>query len=212
MRTVESTVYHFDELSDRAKERARDWYRNASAGDNDFADFVIEDAATIADLLGINLRQRPVRLMNGGTRYEPALYYTGFSSQGDGARFECDYSYKPGSVAAILSHAPQDERLHAIARDLAAVQKTAFYSLAATSKHTGRYSHEYSMTVDVENTLENRYPTAEQDEAITEALRDFARWIYRQLESAWTHENSDENVTETILANEYEFDEEGNRA
>lgn len=212
MRTIETTVFRFEELSDRAKERARDWWRNASAGDEFYAESVIEDAATVADLLGINLRQRPVRLMNGGTRYEPAISYSGFSSQGDGACFECDYSYKPGSVAAILAYAPQDVLLHAIARDLATVQKTAFYSLAAMSKHTGRYSHEYSMTVDVEDTRENRYPTAEQEEAVTEALRDFARWIYRQLEKEWEYVNSNEAVDETILANEYEFTEEGNRA
>ena len=29
-RTVESTVYRFDELSDTAKERARDWWRNCA--------------------------------------------------------------------------------------------------------------------------------------------------------------------------------------
>lgn len=212
MRTVESTVYRFDELSERAKERAREWYRNASIGDEFYAESAIEDAATIADLLGINLRQRPVRLMNGGTRYEPSIYYAGFSSQGDGACFECAYSYKPGSVAAVIAHAPQDERLHRIARDLAAVQKTAFYSLAATSTHTGRYSHEYSMSIDVEDTRVGRYPTAEQEEAISEALRDFARWIYRQLESEWEYVNADEQVDETIRINEYEFDEEGRRA
>jgi hypothetical protein len=30
MKTVEITVYSFDELDERAKERARDWYRSAS--------------------------------------------------------------------------------------------------------------------------------------------------------------------------------------
>lgn len=28
MRTIETTIYTFDELSDTAKEKARDWYRN----------------------------------------------------------------------------------------------------------------------------------------------------------------------------------------
>ena len=33
MRIKETKVYQFDELSDKAKEKARDWWREASAGD-----------------------------------------------------------------------------------------------------------------------------------------------------------------------------------
>jgi len=212
MRTVTKEVFTFDELSDRAKEKARDWYRTASAGDNYFSEHVIDDAATVAALMGINLRQNPVKLMGGGTRYEPAVYWSGFWSQGDGACFEGSYSYRKGSVAAVKAHAPQDVALASIAEDLAQAQRAAFFSLGATAKHVGRYTHEHSMSIDVEDTREGRYPTIAAEEAVSEALRDFARWIYRQLESAWTYENSDENVAETIRANEYEFDEEGNRA
>lgn len=32
MRTIEKTVYQFDELSDDAKEKARNWYREGDAG------------------------------------------------------------------------------------------------------------------------------------------------------------------------------------
>ena len=32
-RIKQTTVYQFDELSDAAKEKARDWYREASADD-----------------------------------------------------------------------------------------------------------------------------------------------------------------------------------
>ena len=31
--TTTRTLYKFDELSDEAKEKARDWYREAGAGD-----------------------------------------------------------------------------------------------------------------------------------------------------------------------------------
>jgi hypothetical protein len=40
-------------------------------------------------------------------------------------------------------------------------------------------------------------------------MRDFADWIYRQLESEYDYANSDESVDENILCNEYEFDENG---
>lgn len=45
-RKVESTVYKFEELSDRAKERARDWYRQGAL-DYEWWDSVYEDAKRI---------------------------------------------------------------------------------------------------------------------------------------------------------------------
>ena len=32
-KTITTTVYEFHELSDKAKEKARDWYRKASSND-----------------------------------------------------------------------------------------------------------------------------------------------------------------------------------
>lgn len=226
MRTKETTVYQFDELSDRAKERARDWYRNASA--NDFSDYqaesVLEDAARMADLLGINLRTRTVQLMGGGTRQEPQIYYSGFWSQGDGACFVGTYAYRKGSVKAIASEAPaewkdqqtgevkRDEsnaKLNRIAQELQALQSQYFYRLTANVAHTGRYSHEHSTTIEVYNG-ENE-ADEQTSEALADLLRDFMRWIYRALEAEYEYQNSDETIDENIRANEYEFDEDGNR-
>lgn len=46
MRTVETKVYQFDELSDVAKETARNWYREGAL-DYDWWDTTYEDAETI---------------------------------------------------------------------------------------------------------------------------------------------------------------------
>jgi len=43
---ITTTVYQFDELSDKAKEKARDWWRNGDI-DFDWADNMIEDAKMI---------------------------------------------------------------------------------------------------------------------------------------------------------------------
>ena len=85
MKTVEVKAYYFDELSDSAKERARVWWRNASTGDNFFAECVIDDAATIAALMGLDINTTRKNLVGGGTRYAPTVYWSGFWSQGDGA-------------------------------------------------------------------------------------------------------------------------------
>ena len=46
---------------------------------------------------------------------------------------------------------------------------------------------------------------------VTEALRDLARWLYRQLEAEYDHLTSDETIEEGIIVNEYTFTEGGRR-
>lgn len=53
--------------------------------------------------------------------------------------------------------------------------------------------------------------TANAEEAVVEALRDLARWLYRQLEREYGYLSSDEVVDETIIANSYTFTEAGQR-
>ena len=43
------------------------------------------------------------------------------------------------------------------------------------------------------------------------ALRDLARWLYRQLEAEYYHLASDEAIEEGIIVNEYTFTEAGRR-
>lgn len=205
----EKTVYKFDELSDSAKETAREWMRRCASEDFDYS-ATYDDAAEIAKLLGIDLMQRPVKLMSGVTRYYPAIYFRGFSSQGDGATFEGAYAYVKGSVAAVKAYAPQDSKLHEIAESLAAAQRKYFYRLRATVKHSGHYYNEYSNTIEIEDS-EDSFRDIDQDtqESIKESLRDFMRWIYRQLESEYEYRLSDEWIDATIRINEYEFSEDG---
>ena len=220
MRTIETTVYQFTELSDAAKEKAREWYRRAQDGDNFFAESVIEDAAQIAEMMGIDLRQRSVRLMGGGTRLEPAVYWSGFWSQGDGACFEGDWhacNVKPGGVAAHVGDSEQCREVKRIAAEferLAAEFPCADFQVA----HRGRYSHEHSVEFDFtlgrghELTDEQAARADDAEEELAEAARDFMRWIYRQLEKEYEYTRSDEQVDESIIANEYEFEEDGSRA
>jgi hypothetical protein len=109
--TIEKTVYKFDELDLHAKERAREHYRSMACSDEWWED-TYEDAIQIANILGIKIRQRTVKRC--GVRCgvvsinEPAIYFSGFSSQGDGACFEGSYSYKKDCAKEIKEYAPQD--------------------------------------------------------------------------------------------------------
>jgi len=208
---IETTVYRLDELSGGAKEKARAWYREGGF-EYDWYDAVYEDFQRIAEILGIRLKTRTVRLMGGGSQQESCIWFRGFWSQGDGACWEGFYSYRKNAPAEIRSYAPQDTTLHGIADALQAIQRRNFYQLRAKVSHRGHYYHEYCMAISVERdspTYQDMSPDAE--DIVIEALRDLARWLYRQLEREYDYLSSDEAVDETITANEYTFTETGLR-
>jgi hypothetical protein len=200
MRQEVINVYKFDELpSERAKEKekAREWWRSSSSSDPFWSECVIEDAQQCAEILGIEI---------GKARHskEPAVYWSGFSCQGDGASFEGRYRYAKGAAKAIREHAPQDSELHRIADRLQALQRRIFYRGIFDIKASGRYSHEYTMSLE-------RCEECPDDIAddFLDTLRDFARWIYKSLESEYEWQNSDSEVDESIRCNEYEFTADG---
>lgn len=213
--TIKKTVFQFSELSERAKERARTWYRSSDY-DDFFSESICEYAATIGDILGIDLRVRRVSLSDGGHMYNPCIYYSGFSSQGDGACFEGSYRYKKGAYKALAAHiggkSKGDKELLRIAKELQNLQSRYFYSLTADMKHSGHYYHSGCMQVDVNYQRDDSRDTCEAEDDLTQLMRDFADWIYRQLETEYDYQNSDSTVNENIEANEYEFTENGDRA
>ncbi len=208
---IETTVYRLDELSDAAKEKARAWYRQTGF-DHDWFEFVYDDFGRICAILGIDLKVVPVRLYGGGTRQKPCIWFSGFWSQGDGACFEGRYHHAMGAARAIRDHAPQDDELHRIADVLDATQRRNFYQLHAAVTHRGHYHHEYSMAVSVERDSPTwQDMTADAEQTVIDALRDLARWLYRQLERECDHLTSDEAVGEAIAANAYTFTAGGRR-
>lgn len=189
-------VYEYDELSPEAQETAREWW--TGEGFDFWDEPSIEDAKVCGAQFGIEVDE---------------IHYSGFWSQGDGACFEGFYSFKKGGVRAIKEHAPQDQELHRIAVRLSALQKRYFYGLTARVKHEGRYSHEHCTRIYVENTCNpNNEAPAEVEEEVSDLLKDFMRWIYRQLREEYEYQVSEEAVAETLMANQYEFFVDGKRA
>ena len=208
--TITTTVYRFEELSDKAKERAREWMREGTCQDSSWYKFTIEDAETIGGILGIEYDYRTYATMGGGTGREPRIYFCGFGSQGDGACFEGQYRYAKGAAKNIRQHAPQDAKLHRIADALQALQRPHLFRLTARVKHAGYYYHEHSTQIDVYDG-DNEADAATAD-ALADILRDFMYWIYKQLEAEYDYQISDEAIDEAITANEYDFDADGRRA
>ena len=187
--TITTTVFTFDELADSAKEKAREWYRQGAL-DYDWWDTTFDMAKTAGALLGITVDD---------------INFTGFWSQGDGACFTGSYRYSKGWRKALEAGGGGDSlaRLIEIGEALRAAQAPVFYKGTATvSRPRGNYCHEHSPDIDVD---------VADEEAITDALRDFMRWIYRSLEAEHDWLLADECVDESILANKYTFTADGKR-
>lgn len=230
----DDAVYTYEQLSDSAKEKARDHHRDHHL-DYDWWDATYEDVVTIANLMSIDIDTRPVKLYGGGTRQEPCIGFSGFCSQGDGAHFEGRWTPANGPLEmlnAVMDYAPQDDRLHAIAFDLAHLSERCnnlIPDACVRVTHSGHYQHENCTRFEIElpvpdrvdeynelqmmtwEALRKRHGLDDYDfEAeIKEALRAFMRWIYRQLEAEHDYLTSDEAIEESIIANGYTYDEDG---
>lgn len=196
MRTEEITIYTYDELTDKAKEKAREWYRSGSL-DYDWWDSVYDDFLNICRIMGVDTSERDIQ-------------FSGFWSQGDGASFTGSYAYAKGSAKAIREHAPQDKELHGIVDELAALQRRYFYGIDASITRMGsRYVHSHTMQVEAHTTHHDRHLNDDDEQHLKELMRDLADWLYCQLEKEYEYLTSDEAVEESIRANEYEFTEDG---
>lgn len=201
--TVLKKYYTFDELSDDAKEKALDSLRHINVDEFEWYDCTFEDVTRCGALLGIEVDR---------------IYFSGFWSQGDGALFEGTYRYRKGWRKALREEIGGDDlqTLERLGDDLQTIQKRAFYGVTATTRQRGRYCHAGCMEVSVDaetpagDDICEGFERLEED--VTDALRDFAHWIYSNLEREYEYHTSDDAVKESIEANEYEFTEDGELA
>jgi hypothetical protein len=136
MKTQTINTYTYDELSDEAKEAARDWFRAVTEGDTFYAEGIYDDAEQIAALMGIEIARRNHRNVAGRNITDLAIYWSGFSSQGDGACFTGTWSAAGVDQKALKEYAPQDKELHRIAAELADIAERC-PAMNATITHRG---------------------------------------------------------------------------
>ena len=203
MQTKTLTTYSYDELSREAQEKAREWYTTDLELDSDC---VIADFVEVCALMGVGIDTSPVRLMRGGSRQEPCVYW------GDGARFDASYRHRIGAVKAVKAHAPNETELHRIARSLQDLQKRHFYQLRGTVCQSGRYCHADTMGAGLVDYRTDEDMPDDVTEHFLELMRDLARWLYKQLERHWEYQFDAETVAENIRINDYQFNENGDIA
>jgi hypothetical protein len=227
-RTKTITLYQFDELSDKAKEKARDWYRQA--GDNYFAEHTTDEFKETLAALGFSV----------GKGRNDGICWSGFSSQGDGAAFNSSWYAsdfdKGGKLTALLADRPavfkdgetckSNVELHRIAGVLREIVAKCPESSGSTTTSRGnnmRAEFDSSSDERIEElrnlitsasdvNLQQELDTLESGDmadAFKEACTDLADWFYRALETEYEWQNADEQVDDAMRANEYEFTQEG---
>lgn len=223
---VEDRTYTFDELSPKAKEKAREARRSTEL-DYDWWQYTYEDAVRIGALMGFEVGIRYERGPRRIDEYQsPDIWFSGFSSQGDGCCWSgwLDVAKLAGSVKRIKGEVGTDDALV----DLAKMGEELFAEFASIAAFNRLCSDEdnrdwpevtTTMRLSVEG-HERSYSTAIDDnngdlpsELQTQAsklVEYFADWIYDQLEQEHDHRLDDVQIDEGIHANDMTFDEDGN--
>lgn len=212
MKTIETVVYEFDELNDKAKEKAREWWREG-AFDYPWYDYTQCDFHEFLANIGF-----------AGVESQ----FSGFWSQGDGASFDfkgLDFSklfnadctgFEPYS-AVVIEWRELNKSLIRKARRVQSVLT------AHSEKNSYGYHYSHARTRYTECDID--YPTectkgeTKRVFAMVEELRveltvlhvKLGDTFYRALEKEYEYLNSDESVDESIRANEYTFTESGKR-
>lgn len=220
MRIKETKVYTYEELSDKAKERAREWYRTDYPY-YDWWDFLYEDFDTRAQELGIEIGKKSVPLMNGKTRYDPEIYFSGFYCQGSGSSFSGRWRAWDMNPDKLKSECPDETELHRISNvlvDCANEDGGMWADIEAKGDnwisvevHNGETIEEKLNDLEYKSNEYNLLAQAcqQREEEVIKALRDFNRWMYQRLKEEYEYLTSDKQIEESIIINEYEFTEDG---
>ena len=204
---VTATAYTYNELSDNAKKKAIEESRYCCVESSDWWDYTFDwykDEILLDQ--GFEVSKR-----NKGE--VDALYFSGFSSQGDGASFAAGVDVRQFLKANKLSNE---------FRSLYYWSGPDFgYADVNVYIQNSHYCHEMTMNIEVEWTGDwdenaENVPAVDQldelESVILDKAREMARKLYRSLEDEYNAMTSDEYVADHIQANEYLYWSNGHPA
>ncbi len=181
----------FSQFSESAKAAAINEHRDWNVQDSFWSECVIDDAKAIGALMGIEIKE---------------IYWSGFWSQGDGACFTGRFSFVKGIEKAVKEYAPQDKELYRIAKEIQELFRASFYTAYGKIEHRGHYNHSGCLSAEISCNWDEKGRVDESE--WTSVFRDFADWIYRQLEKEYNYLTSDEAVAERLEMSDVGFEAE----
>lgn len=137
------------------------------------------------------------------------IFFSGFCSQGDGASYTgtikfkaCDASELPEGVRGVYQTLHEIDSLIKILNSDECIYMDVY-------RDASMYSHEGSMRFSWDQYVWDdagglNALIYSREEEVCEALRDYARWIYRTLEEEYEHLTLDETIDEQLHDEEYD--------
>ena len=220
-KTIEVEVFKYDELSDSAKQKAREWYLEGM--DYDWWDSTYEMAIEDGKEKGF---------------YIDKIYFSGFSSQGDGASWTGQVDVRQWleencADSIGLSAWCQLIQEDVVSKHVKVEANTAHYCHESTmsfqdvADQTDYFSDEDPLTLPsifkgmsiatvfdlIASDPECVYKGVDDiTKAITESGKDYARDIYQRLREEYEYLCSEEMMLDHFNCNDYFFDSDGRLA
>ena len=203
----EKTEFTFDELSEKAKDKARSDYTSGEYLHEDWWEHIYYDAVNMGQMLGIEIGATTHVSTKGRNYTTTNIWFSGFGSQGDGACFDGTYRYAP-DAAKHIDQETTDEELLRIAKELTLMHVTQ--RLQGLEYFTAAIHAERNNSIRTEIRDWGVDEVGEPDEEkFRRLMQDFADWIYKQLETENDYLYSDEYVDEQMSEKDCMFDESG---
>jgi hypothetical protein len=191
--TITKTYAFFHELTEEQKAQAIEKNRDWNVDFDGWWDACYEDIKRVGALFGIEIAD---------------IEFTGFWSQGDGARFKGRWERPKRAVSkAVREYAPNDDELHELANLLDRYRRREHPTACEIwYAHWANYCHEGLTSFEWEYGPKYQAGTELAEEVLRNVFRRLMKWAYSQLEKEYEWLRSDEAVAESLKANEVEFD------
>lgn len=207
IRKISTTyVLVFSELNEEQREKAIEKHRYYNTEDVAWWGDVYETYTKAMKALGFELG---------------SIYFSGFSSQGDGASFTGHWQYNPKWRVDLDKLEYGEWMRQDLIKFGLALQESK--RIAVRIEQDGRYYHEYTMRFDSEynrefmpensDDWEGTWPYGDETDGLYETFRNIARHIYRALRDEYEYLTSDEAIAEMLNDDpdrfefEFEFDD-----
>ena len=195
MKTKEIKIYEFKELDKKTKEKALENLRDINVN-HDWDEYTLQEFCD--ELSDIGFENADIK-------------YSGFWSQGDGLCFDADIN-----LSKILEHLKYSKR--DIARAVKLEENDYLNFQIVKTSNANMYSHENTRYVDNRGygDLSKSIGIYKSDILIDKIEKDIEEFrhelckkFYKLLDEEYDERTSDEQIIETIDANEYMFNSSG---
>lgn len=197
------TLFTYDELSDAAKQKARDNEQQfqLSLMDKYLRDVVENDFVPVAKMFGLKFRDAHKRW--------PGVWWSIKDKPDDYVDFDGWYSYEENALPHVKEFDPTDTRLHDIVSRLTNLQAAYSHTLLGTFDHKNTLSPLFVSRWDGDDGPWEESLDHKDTEVLQQIFIDFKIWMRDRLQEEFRFCQSKEFLEYEIQEKGYLFNEKG---